>query len=97
VPEPAWRKPTEAEFWLYNEQGQRRPNADFLKDHFFREGRLTEEQALFILEEATDILSQEQNMLEINGPVTSVCPSLSLVGRILKDFPSLWRHPRAIL
>jgi serine/threonine-protein phosphatase 2B catalytic subunit len=76
VPEPAWHKPTDAEFFQYNERGERRPNADFLKDHFFREGRLTEAQALFILEEATDILSREPNMLEISGPVTSAPKSL---------------------
>lgn len=77
MPEPAWHEPADAEFFQYNERGERRPNADFLKDHFFREGRLTEAQALFILEEVTDILSREPNMLEINGPVTSVPRSLA--------------------
>jgi serine/threonine-protein phosphatase 2B catalytic subunit len=62
---------------LYDEHGGRRPDAEFLKDHFFREGRLTEAQALFILEEATDMLEKEPNMLEVAGPVTSAC-SMSL-------------------
>jgi serine/threonine-protein phosphatase 2B catalytic subunit len=29
----------------------RKPNLAFLKDHLFREGRVTEEQALWLLEE----------------------------------------------
>lgn len=57
---------------MYDSNGGRRPDTTFLKDHFFREGRLTEAQALFILEEATEILSREPNMLEVSGPVTSV-------------------------
>jgi serine/threonine-protein phosphatase 2B catalytic subunit len=56
---------------MYDEHGGRRPDPEFLKDHFFREGRLTDAQALFILEEATDMLTREPNMLEVNGPVTS--------------------------
>ncbi|KAJ7897640.1 Metallo-dependent phosphatase-like protein [Mycena olivaceomarginata] len=42
----------------------------FLKNHFYRKGRLSEEQALYILEKATEILRSEPNMLELAGPVT---------------------------
>ena len=43
------------------------PRTLFLKAHFFEEGRLTERQALLILEEATRIFSLEPNLLEIFG------------------------------
>jgi serine/threonine-protein phosphatase 2B catalytic subunit len=71
VPEPAWQVPHDSQFYLFDERGGRRPDHEFLKDHFFREGRLTEPQALFILQEATAVLQKEQNMLEVAGPVTS--------------------------
>ena len=51
---------------------RRIPNTDFLREHFFREGKVTEEQALFILRESTAALSKEQNLLELDGAVT-VC------------------------
>ena len=45
---------------------------DFLKQHFYREGRLTEEQALLIIRECTRILQQLPNLLETEAPIT-VC------------------------
>ncbi len=48
------------------------PNTDFLKSHFFQEGRLTSSQALRILNSATDLLKTEPNLLDIPAPV-SVC------------------------
>ncbi|KNZ76531.1 Serine/threonine-protein phosphatase 2B catalytic subunit [Termitomyces sp. J132] len=67
---PAANKPTDAEFFRINNQGKRMPNPFFLKDHFFREGRLTEEQALFIVEHAKELLSSEPNMVDVKSPVT---------------------------
>ncbi|TFK21382.1 serine/threonine-protein phosphatase 2B catalytic subunit [Coprinopsis marcescibilis] len=72
VPPPARNKPTEAEFFKNDERGERKPNPKFLKDHFFNEGRLKEEQALYILNLATRILAKEPNMVEVKSPVT-VC------------------------
>jgi serine/threonine-protein phosphatase 2B catalytic subunit len=89
VPEPAWHTPTDEQFYVYDENGGRRPDTEFLKDHFFREGRLTEAQALFILEEATDILSREPNMLEIGGPVTSMFIRFACYVRVLISAASL--------
>jgi len=43
-----------------------------LKQYFYREGRLTEEQALFIIQEGTKTLRQEPNLLELDAPIT-VC------------------------
>jgi serine/threonine-protein phosphatase 2B catalytic subunit len=70
VPPPATNKPTEAEFFAINPNGERKPNPAFLKEHFFHEGRLLEEQALFILNLATRTLAKEPNMVEVKSPVT---------------------------
>jgi len=50
----------------------RKVNHEYLKNHFHREGRLTETQALYILEQATNVLSREPNMVTVKSPVT-VC------------------------
>ncbi|KAH0545310.1 hypothetical protein FGG08_000609 [Glutinoglossum americanum] len=70
VQAPAFRPPTEQEFFS---QGDRsKPNLLYLKQHFCREGRLTEEQALWIIQRGTEILRQEPNLLEMDAPIT-VC------------------------
>lgn len=48
------------------------PNHAFLRGHFQREGRITEQQAMKILTMATDCLSKEPNLLTVPAPVT-VC------------------------
>lgn len=40
--------PTDDQFW--SKVYKTKPDIAFLKNHFYREGRLTEEQALYILE-----------------------------------------------
>ncbi|SAM03643.1 hypothetical protein [Absidia glauca] len=70
VPAPAVTKPTDEEFW--HSEDPTLPNIAFLKDHFYREGRLTEEQALYIIEKGTELLSREPNLLEVDAPIT-VC------------------------
>lgn len=57
--------------------GKSRPNVENLKDHFLHEGRLTESQALFILDQTTTLLKQEPNMLPIDGPVTGTFSNYS--------------------
>jgi len=71
VLEPAVNKPTDAEFYIRDNFGDMKPNGAFLKQHFFREGRLTETQALFILDRATKVLTDEPNMVDVESPVTS--------------------------
>ncbi|KWU44430.1 Metallo-dependent phosphatase [Rhodotorula sp. JG-1b] len=66
----ASQKPTDEQF--YSDATRTKPNIAFLKNHFYREGRLTDEQALFILTEATKILREEPNLLEVDAPIT-VC------------------------
>ncbi|KAI5780778.1 Metallo-dependent phosphatase-like protein [Geopyxis carbonaria] len=70
VQAPAFHKPTDEQF--YDPQDPSKPNLAFLKQHFYREGRLTEEQALYILSRATEILKSEPNLLEMDAPIT-VC------------------------
>lgn len=70
VPAPAVRIPTDEEFFSKERPGL--PDITFLKDHFYREGRLSEEQALYILEKGTEILKEEPNLLEVGAPIT-VC------------------------
>lgn len=70
VQAPAFRKPTDEEF--FSAQDPTKPDIAFLKNHFYREGRLTDEQAIFILRRATEILKQEPNVLEVDAPIT-VC------------------------
>ncbi|EAU82917.1 serine/threonine-protein phosphatase 2B catalytic subunit A1 [Coprinopsis cinerea okayama7 len=72
VQAPAMHKPTPEQFWNRGGQDQTKPDIAFLKNHFYREGRLTEEQALWILEKATEILRKEPNVLQVDAPIT-VC------------------------
>ncbi|KAJ7855960.1 Metallo-dependent phosphatase-like protein [Mycena olivaceomarginata] len=70
VPHPARHCLSDAEFFVQDDLGRTKPNVRVLRDHFFREGRLTEEHALYILDHATELLSSEPNMVEVPGPVT---------------------------
>ncbi|KAI0047889.1 Metallo-dependent phosphatase [Auriscalpium vulgare] len=72
VPPPAAFLPTEEQFYKIDGHGRRKPSHEFLKEHFLREGRLTEDQALTILRQATDMLSAEPNILRVRSPVTVV-------------------------
>lgn len=48
------------------------PNCDFIKDHFFHEGRLQHHQVMRILGAATSLLRSEPTLLTVPAPVT-VC------------------------
>ena len=60
--------PTNAQF--FSREDSTKPDIAFLKNHFYREGRITEEQALYILEKGTEILRAEPNLLEVDAPIT---------------------------
>lgn len=64
--------PTDEQFWITDQHGRRKTNVDFLREHFIREGRLTETQALTILRQATDMLTSEPNILRVKSPVTGM-------------------------
>lgn len=72
--------PTNDQFW--SKLDPSKPDIAFLKNHFYREGRLTEDQALFIIERATEVLRQESNILEIDAPIT---------GTLLISYLCCWR------
>lgn len=70
VQAPAMSKPTDEQF--FEDDTHTKPDINFLKSHFYREGRLTDEQALWILKTGTDLLRAEPNLLEMDAPIT-VC------------------------
>lgn len=70
VPPPAFGLPSDAQF--YADPAHTRPDLAFLKDHLSREGRVTHEQALFVIRTATALLRAEPNLLELDAPIT-VC------------------------
>lgn len=72
VQAPAMFKPTAEQFYNRGGQDRSKPDVAFLKNHFYREGRLTEEQALWILEKGTEVLRKEGNVLQVDAPIT-VC------------------------
>jgi len=73
VPEvqaPAMHPPASDQFWSPHDHSK--PNLQYLKQHFYREGRLTEDQAMWIIQAGTEILRSEPNLLEMDAPIT-VC------------------------
>ncbi|KAF1928284.1 serine/threonine-protein phosphatase 2B catalytic subunit [Didymella exigua CBS 183.55] len=70
VQAPAFLPPTDEQF--FSPQDRTKPNITFLKQHFYREGRLTEQQALWIIKKGAEILRSEPNLLEMDAPIT-VC------------------------
>ena len=63
-------KPTPEQFFNKRGQDRTKPDIAFLKNHFYREGRLTEDQALWIIERGTEVLKRESNVLEVEAPIT---------------------------
>ncbi|KAG0699808.1 Metallo-dependent phosphatase-like protein [Suillus ampliporus] len=57
---------------FFSRQDPTKPDVAFLKNHFYREGRVTEDQAIWILEKATALLRAEPNVLQVDAPIT-VC------------------------
>ncbi|KAG2217676.1 hypothetical protein INT45_006185 [Circinella minor] len=70
VPAPAVGVPSQDKFWSSERPGY--PNLQFLKEHFYHEGRLSEEQAIYIINKGTEIFKQEPNLLHLAAPIT-VC------------------------
>ncbi|KAF1954139.1 Metallo-dependent phosphatase [Byssothecium circinans] len=70
VQAPAIHPPTQDQF--LSPEDRTKPNLQFLKQHFYREGRLTEDQALWIIKKGTEVLKAEPNLLEMDAPIT-VC------------------------
>ena len=47
------------------------PDAEYIKSHFYEEGKLTEAQVLRIVQAGTKLLTSETNLLELETPATS--------------------------
>ncbi|EIW74350.1 Metallo-dependent phosphatase [Coniophora puteana RWD-64-598 SS2] len=67
---PVSHIPTDADF--FSKDDPAKPDPAFLKEHFFREGRIREDHALYIIEQATALLRAEPNVLAVDAPIT-VC------------------------
>ena len=67
---PAVSFPTKEQF--FSKKDPSKPDIEFLRNHFAREGRLTEEQALLILNNGAEILRKESNLVDVEAPVTGV-------------------------
>jgi len=80
VQAPAMFKPAPEQFFASRGQDRTKPDIAFLKNHFYREGRLTEEQALWILEQGTELLRKEPNVLQVDAPITGMYVTISQSG-----------------
>lgn len=68
VQAPTPYRPSDEQF--YSSADKSKPNLNFLKQHFYREGRLSEEQALWIIEKGTELLRKEPTLLYVDAPIT---------------------------
>ncbi len=70
---------------MFQKNDPNKPDHEFLKAHFLKEGRLTEAQALWILNKGTEILKKESNIVDIEAPLTGffflfrLAPLLTLI------------------
>ncbi|QSL64977.1 hypothetical protein MERGE_002281 [Pneumocystis wakefieldiae] len=70
VQEPVTHIPTDDQIFIMDENGEKKPNVQFIKNHFYREGRISEDHALWIIREGTKIFRKEPNLIEVEAPIT---------------------------
>ena len=90
VPLPRTTLPRDSDIW----DAGGVPNVDFLKVHFFEEGRLSNDQLQRLVAQANAVLREEPNMLVVPAPLTSKWPTA--VAHFTFFF-SCWGHPRPVL
>ena len=73
MPQPPSEPPTDEQFWCSNDRN--RPNVDFLRDFLAREGRLSHEQALWIIQSAAEVLRKEKTLLRLELPI-AICGNI---------------------
>jgi serine/threonine-protein phosphatase 2B catalytic subunit len=84
VPGPATNIPSNDEFFFKG--NMEKPDLDFIKKHFYREGRISEEQALAIISKGSDILRKEGTLLEIEAPITSMFVYVPYTQLVLAEY-----------
>lgn len=57
------------DYQVFDEAGN--PQVEFIKSHFYVEGKLSQAQLLKILEDGVNLLTKEPNLLELEVPITS--------------------------
>jgi hypothetical protein len=67
---PTVHRPTDQQ--SFSPQDSTKLDLALLKQHLYQEGRLTVERALYMIEQGTNVLKQEPNLLETDAP-TTVC------------------------
>lgn len=60
--------PTDAQF--FSKHDPSKPDVAFLKNHFYREGRISEDHAMWIIEKGSALLRLEPNVLQVDAPIT---------------------------
>lgn len=78
--------PTDEQFFADHGRDRTKPDVAFLKNHFYREGRLSEEQALWILEKGGDLLRLEPNVLSVDAPITGAFVLIVLLWAVLRSW-----------
>lgn len=84
MPYPPQHKLTTKELY---EDGK--PNAELLRNHLVKEGRVEEDVALKIINDGANILRQEKCMLEVEAPITGEMLDLRSLSRTLFYLVSL--------
>ena len=62
--------------------GKESVNIPLLRDHFFEEGKLEDEQVLRIISMGSSLLRPEPNLIEVSVPVTSKQRNLSYINMV---------------
>jgi len=65
VQAPAFTKPTDQQF--YSDESRQKPDIAFLKNHFYREGRLTDEQVEFLISPPSTLQLSLHSFLEMHS------------------------------
>ena len=86
--------PTNEQF--FSREDPSKPDHAFLKNHFYREGRLSEDQAMYILEKGTELLNTEPNVLSVDAPITGKLHRPLCCCMLSDAVGSVWRYPRTI-
>src|SRR5580704_15944627 len=95
---PVIAVPTADQFFMNQEQSK--PNLSYIKNHFYWEGHLSEEQALWILKKGTEVLCSEGNIIHVDAPTTGNVLLTILQAQVIIILTcwiiSLWKYPWAI-